>query len=207
VTTRFVSKEVRTAPLEDVDLRVDAKGLTFEGYAAVFGSVAQLGPFRERIASGAFRKTINDGADVRFLVEHEGVPLARTKSGTLRLVEDERGLRVAAVLDPRNPKVQELRSAVSRGDLDQMSFAFASVDDVWDEGGELPLRTLREVKLFDVSAVAYPAYEETTAQLRSATRHLETLARAQGIRIPPDPSAELERLRIRSASRRRLAEI
>ena len=68
--------------------------------------------FTEFVKRGAFSKTINDGADVRLLIDHEGVPLARTKSGTLTLEEDDRGLRVEADLDPSNPDAARIISAI-----------------------------------------------------------------------------------------------
>jgi HK97 family phage prohead protease len=108
---------------------------------------------------------LNDGADVRLLIDHEGVPLARTKSGTLALEEDERGLRVEAELDPANPDAMRVLSAMRRGDLSQMSFAFRTVKDSYNS--DRSVRELKEVQLFDVSIVTFPAYEETVAELRS----------------------------------------
>lgn len=186
--------------LADIELREAGDGLTFAGYAAIFDSPADVGPFREQIAGGAFKKTLKDGADVRFLVNHDGVPLARTKSGTLSLAEDDKGLRVEAHLDDKNPSVQELRSAMSRGDLDQMSFAFLAVKDEWDdeaEGG--PLRTLREAKLFDVSAVTYPAYEDTTAELRATAQAvLDARKTADEPHPEPDEGTSIEAAAVHS---------
>jgi HK97 family phage prohead protease len=122
-------------------------------------------PFIEYVRRGAFSKTLNDGADVRLLIDHEGVPLARTKSGTLALEEDERGLRVEAELDPANPDAMRVLSAMRRGDLSQMSFAFRTVKDSYNS--DRSVRELKEVQLFDVSIVTFPAYEETVAELRS----------------------------------------
>ena len=123
-------------------------------------------PFTEYVKRGAFSKTLNDGADVRLLIDHEGVPLARSKSGTLALEEDERGLRVEAELDPTNPDAARIISAMKRGDLNQMSFAFRTIKDNWSD--DRSVRELREVQLFDVSVVTFPAYEETVAELRNA---------------------------------------
>ena len=120
--------------------------------------------FTEFVKRGAFSKTLNDGADVRLLIDHEGVPLARSKSGTLALEEDERGLRVEAELDPMNPDAARTMSAMKRGDLSQMSFAFRTVKDNWNN--DRSVRELREVQLFDVSVVTFPAYEQTVAELR-----------------------------------------
>jgi HK97 family phage prohead protease len=125
-----------------------------------------LGGFTEYVARGAFSKTLNDGADVRLLIDHEGAPLARTKSNTMRLVEDERGLRVEADLDPANPRAAEIISALKRGDMNQMSFAFRVIKDEWSR--DRSTRTLKEVRLFDVSVVTFPAYENTIAEIRNA---------------------------------------
>ena len=114
---------------------------------------------------GAFTKTIKDGADVRLLIDHEGVPLARSKSGTLRMQEDDFGLRIEAMLDETNPDAAKVMSALRRGDVSQMSFAFQTVKDSWST--DKRTRELKEVRLYDVSVVTYPAYEETVAELRS----------------------------------------
>lgn len=183
-------EERRSVPLVDVELRAasDGDGLSFRGLAALYDSPTDIGPFREQVASGAFDKTLNDGADVRFLVNHEGVPLARTKSGTLQLSSVKRGLQVDIPhLDPLNPRAAELISAMKRKDLDQMSFAFMAMheDPPTDENDNL--RTLQEVRLFDVSAVTYPAYEDTTAELRQKkVELLSNYAHSLGITIRND---------------------
>lgn len=157
--------EKRTIAYSNLEVRAEGDGNTLIGYASVFDSPSEPMPFIEYVKRGAFSKTINDGADVRLLIDHEGVPLARTKSGTLVLEEDERGLRVEADLDPSNPDAARIISAMKRGDLSQMSFAFRTVKDNWNS--DRSVRELREVQLFDVSVVTFPAYEETVAELRS----------------------------------------
>jgi HK97 family phage prohead protease len=149
------------------------------GYALVYdtrydiGGGPDSGGFTEIIARGAATKSSKDG-DVRLLVNHTGVPLARSKSGTLKLESDDIGLRVSAELDPSNPVVAELRSAMSRGDMDEMSFAFRAINQEWSEDYEL--RTIRELKLYDVSVVTFPANPATVAQLRETTDKVETAA-------------------------------
>lgn len=147
-----------------LEVRQADNGHTLFGYAAVFDSPSEPMPFVEYVKRGAFSKTIKDGADVRLLIDHEGVPLARTKSGTLRISEDERGLAVEAELDPMNPDAARVISAMKRGDLSQMSFAFRTIKDSWSD--DRSVRELREVQLFDVSVVTFPAYEETVAEIR-----------------------------------------
>lgn len=148
-----------------LDLRQADNGTTLYGYAALFDSPSEPMPFIEYVKRGAFSKTLNDGADVRLLIDHEGVPLARTKSGTMRLVEDERGLAVEADLDPMNPDAARVISAMKRGDLSQMSFAFRTIQDKFSD--DRMVRELREVQLYDVSVVTFPAYEQTVAEIRS----------------------------------------
>jgi hypothetical protein len=177
-------EERRSVPFDDVELREASDGLTFHGYAAMFDSETDLGPYRETIERGAFKKTLADGADVRMLVNHEGIPLARTRSRTLKLREDKRGLLVEAKLDPDNPRAQE-----------QMSFAFRAIQETPHDEND-GLRVLREVELFDVSPVTYPAYEDTTAEMREMRISLlGNYAHSLGITIrtdPEDPPAEPE---------------
>lgn len=143
----------------------------FKGYAAKFNKRTQIGPkawgFQEQIAPGAFVKSI-DESDVRFLVNHDpNLILARNKAGTLTLSEDKTGLVTEADLAPTSYG-RDLAISLERGDVSQMSFAFEVVREEWetlDDGGEL--RTINEAKLWDVSAVTFPAYEDTTAGLRA----------------------------------------
>ena len=136
------------------------------GYAAMFGEMSEdLGGFRERIAPGAFSKAI--GGDVRALFNHDSnLILGRTKSKTLTIVEDQRGLRIE-ITPPDTQVARDLMESVSRGDVDQMSFGFRTIKENWEEvDGEL-VRTLVEVRLFDVSPVVFPAYPQTEIALRS----------------------------------------
>lgn len=158
--------EKRAIAYTNLELRAEGGSNKLFGYAAVFDSPSEPMPFREYVRRGAFTKTLKDGADVRLLVDHSGIPLARTKSGTLRLWEDEIGLAMETELDEANPLAATVISAMRRGDMTQMSFAFRTIKDSWDEGGMV--RELREVQLYDVSIVTYPAYEATMVQLRAA---------------------------------------
>ena len=185
------------------EFRAEGDSVKVGGYAAVFNSLSQdLGGFREVIRRGAFTHTIAQGADVRFLINHDGMPLARTKSGTLRLAEDDRGLRIDATLDPSDPDVQRLIPKMRRGDLSQMSFGFRTLKDAWRQEGAEQIRELHAVDLFDVSAVTYPAYQATDVALRS-------LAASRAVEIPDgDPLAlywarlELEQVRADGVSLR-----
>ena len=165
-TTNETRKQIAYTNLELRAMDDSEDGWTVSGYAAVFDSPSEPLPWTEYVKRGAFRKTIKDGADVRLLIDHTGVPLARTKSGTLKLREDDKGLYMEARLDPNNPDAVKMRSALMRGDVSQMSFAFETIKDSWNK--ERTVRELREVKLHDVSIVTYPAYEETSAEIRNS---------------------------------------
>jgi len=156
--------ERRSVAYSNLEVRALEDSTKLIGYAAVFDSPSEPLPWIEYVRRGAFTKTLNDGADVRLLIDHEGIPLARSKSGTLNLMEDERGLRVEADLDPTNPDAQRVLSAMRRGDMTQMSFAFRTIKDSWNR--DRSMRELKEVQLYDVSIVTFPAYEETVAELR-----------------------------------------
>ena len=161
--------ELRTWSISDVEQKDDEDGLiSFAGYASVFDYAYPVndmrGTYLENVSRGAFTKTLQEKDDVKLLVNHEGIPLARTKSNTLNLVEDERGLRVEAKLDPENPKVAEVASAMKRNDLNEMSFAFQAIKDEFNEAGDE--RTIREAKLYDVSVVTTPASDATVAKIR-----------------------------------------
>ncbi len=168
------------------------------GHAAVFNQEARIGDFfRERIEKGAFRDSIERNDDVPFLINHSDLPLARTTSGTLRLSEDEIGLRVEARLDMEDPDVQRIVPKLRRGDLSKMSFAFRATKDEWDErDDDIPLRTLRALDLFDVSVVTTPAYDGTDIGLRS----LEGARESE--RIDAEKEAEEKRKNFENARRR-----
>ena len=144
----------------------EGEPLRMVGYAAVFNQWSEdLGGFRERIAPGAFRKTL--GSDVRALWNHDpSFVLGRTLNGTLTLEEDARGLRVE-ITPPAGGIYDGFVDNVRRGDVNQMSFAFSVVKDdrQRDEKGN-QVRILQEVRLHEVSPVSFPAYPTTEVGLR-----------------------------------------
>lgn len=162
----------------DVELRAaDDKPVQMRGYAAKFDNLSQdLGGFVERIAPGAFAKTLAE-ADVKALFNHDAnLLLGRSKSGTLRMSEDKTGLHYEVDL-PDTTLGRDLAVLLERGDVSQSSFAFRVVRDDWEtDDQDRPVRTLVEVKLFDVSPVTYPAYLDTEASMRAA---LPSLASAR----------------------------
>ena len=189
----------RRAVARDFELRSadDGSGgstLTFTGYASVTESSYEmedwLGPYTEVIRSGAFGKTLAEGADVPFKLNHDGMTLARTKSGTMKLSEDDTGLNVEAEFDPRNSAVRDMQSAMERGDMDEMSFGFRVMRQEWSP--DFTQRDILEVNLNkgDVSLVNYGANPATAgAALRSA-EIAETLAQW---RLTADPD-DVQRL-------------
>jgi HK97 family phage prohead protease len=190
-------REVRKLAKLEVRATPDG-GAILEGYATVYNYAYDLGGgpaaggFTEIIASGATAKSAAE-ADVRLLVNHDGIPLARTKSGTMTLQSDDIGLRVTAQLDPTNPMSASLRSAMERGDMDQMSFAFKVLRDSWD--AQYDVRTIHEVKLFDVSMVTYPASPATVAKIRSED--------AQGSEQATGRSVEMAKRQLEAITARR----
>jgi HK97 family phage prohead protease len=154
------------------EIRADDDGtIRVSGHAAVFNQEADIaGMFREVIRPGAFTDAIGRD-DVVFLVNHDGLPLARTRSGTLRLEEDDIGLRMETELDPDDPDVKAIVGKMRRGDLDKMSFAFRAELQEWDDTQDPPLRTIQRAALFDVSVVTNPAYDGTDIGLRSLQDH------------------------------------
>lgn len=151
-------------------VEIRARGRRLEGYAATFDTPAEIGGrFVETIARGAFAASLKSRGDVLALIDHDpGRVLARTRSGTLRLAEDTRGL--AFDLDvPDTSAGRDVLALAERGDLGGMSFGFTAVD----EHREGSMRELRAVELHEISIVlAWPAYGGTVIQARA----LETAA-------------------------------
>ena len=194
-----VDMERRTIRLRDVELRkaeeTDGHTPEIRGYAAVFGSLSEdLGGFREQIAPGAFATSIRQN-DIRALWEHNPqYVLGRNTSGTLNLDEDEQGLWIT-VVPPDAQWARDLMAMMERGDVNQMSFGFQTREDSWENTPTGPVRTLKDVSLFDVSVVSFPAYAATSAQVRD---YLTALSQADGA----DDAAKAG-LQARSAARRR----
>lgn len=152
-----------------IEVRQAGDARTLTGYAAVFNRETTIaGLFREQIAPGAFTEAVGRD-DVRALFNHDpNFVLGRTAAGTLTLREDETGLHYEAI-PPAVSWANDLLVSVSRGDITQSSFAFSVEAEEWTHAkrGEMPLRTITRAKLYDVSPVTYPAYEETTVSARS----------------------------------------
>lgn len=168
IERRILCKEVRA------ESGADGKPL-IRGYAAVFNQLSEdLGGFREQISTGAFSEAIGN-SDVRALVNHDpNIVLGRNKAGTLTMREDAAGLYVE-VTPPDTQAARDLITSMQRGDINQMSFAFTVTkdDQTWTRDGTGPwLRTIKRVsRLYDVSVVTYPAYQQTNAAARALKEH------------------------------------
>jgi hypothetical protein len=167
---RTVSKIETRVFTNDFEVRETSDGMTLSGYAAVFNSNSEPLPFIERIAPGAFKRSLSSRNDIKLLWNHDSSSvLGSTRAGTLRLYEDEKGLRVEADL-PDTSQGRDARVLIQRGDVTGFSFGFTvpANGDRWNaEGTE---RTLTSVRLLEVSTgVAFPAYSATagTATVRS----------------------------------------
>lgn len=180
-------REIRIAtvawPTVDVEIRASGDdGMTFTGYAAVFNSPSEDMGFRERIAPGAFTRSLKTkGSDIRMFMNHNtDHVLATTKAKTLVLAEDDKGLLATAKL-PDTQAGRDLSTLMKRGDVDSMSFGFWPVRENWtDDAGKETApwfgtqRELTEVNLLEVSPVTgWPAYTGTSAAVRSLADRIE----------------------------------
>ena len=166
--TRCYNMSFETREAED-----EGKGIV-EGMAIVYNSRTDIGWFDEIIEQNALEHT--DMKDVRMLVNHDTsmIPLARsrnnTSNSTLQLIKDINGLRIRAKLDiENNADAKSLYSAIKRGDISSMSFMFEVDGEAWeDEMSDHPLRRITSIsKIYEVSAVTFPAYEQTEINARS----------------------------------------
>lgn len=188
--TRTTTEERRRLPLSTADVVIraiegDTADERFHGYAAKFNSRTAIGNplrwgFYEEIAPGAFTKTLQEG-DARFLIDHDSYHVvSRVTAGTLSLAEDAVGLPVDSALDTALSYVNDLKANVRNGNITGMSFGFYVLKDQWSvesidtsEGPvEVEVRRILEVRLIEVSAVAFPAYEDTEAELASVASAL-----------------------------------
>lgn len=151
-----------------IETREEGKAEKIVGHAAVFDTIGDGGWFREKIAPGAFRKSI-DQDDIRALFNHNpDYVIGRNKAGTLILREDEKGLWIE--VDPPDTQfARDLKISIARGDISQMSFGFEIISEERQKGtgNEPDLFTLREVKLWDVSPVTFPFYAQTDVSVHS----------------------------------------
>ena len=163
-------RQVRMIP-SDFQTREEDGDLAIEGYFAVFNSDYNIAPdMSESVAPGAFTEMLS--GDIRALVNHDTtLVLGRTKAGTLRLKEDERGLWGHVTVNPNDRAAMDLYERVKRGDVDGCSFGFDILDEETDfrEDGSIHW-TINKVKLYEVSCCTFPAYEDTNISAREKQR-------------------------------------
>lgn len=184
--------ERRAFKCEEFELRATSDStLTLNGYASVFGKGYEMyggpekGGWTEIVDRAAFDETLKRKPDVHLLINHDGLPLARTKSGTLRLSSDSVGLKVDAELDRSDPDVQRLEVKMGRGDMDEMSFAFRTIRHEWNE--DETERRLLELNLDkgDVSVVNFGANPHTSVGFRSARDIIDAINEIDGADLDP----------------------
>ena len=181
--------EVRHWAASGLELRssADSDTITITGEPIVYNTDYQVrdlfGEFTERMTTGVAANVLADGVDCRFLFNHDGLPLARTVSGTLVLEDTPTALRFSARLDARQQLANDLAVAVERGDISQMSCGFIVAEDNWDERME-DRTILRLADLLDVSAVTYPASPTTSIDV----------ARRMAMEIPVESRARARKL-------------
>lgn len=162
------TKETRTFDITKLSTRdaTEEQPSKITGYAAVFNSKTTIGGwFDEVIEPGAFARSLSENSDIRALFNHNwDNVLGRTKSGTLRLEEDEKGLKFEIEL-PNTSVGRDLAESMSRGDINQCSFGFWIIEENWDYSVEPALRTIKEVELYEISVVSIPAYDDTEVSL------------------------------------------
>lgn len=167
--SRIGSRQVRAVPTELRTKREDGDNPIIEGYFAVFNSNYQISnDMSESVAPGAFARSLEEN-DIRALVNHDTtLVLGRTKSGTLELKEDGKGLYGTIQVNPNDRSAMDLYERVSRGDVDGCSFGFdirAEETEIGDDGSAH--WTMTDIDLAEVSCCTFPAYQETNIQARS----------------------------------------
>ena len=176
-----MKKEIRAFNFEVRAEENDEHGTFLEGRPIVYDSRTDLGWYDEIIENGALTDT--DLTDVRFLVNHntDMIPLARSRNNnansTMQMEVDGEGLKIRVDLDTENnAEAKSLYSAVKRGDISGMSFMFTVDGDRWEDmESEHPIRTVTDIsKVFEVSAVTFPAYSDTSINARGLSGALES---------------------------------
>lgn len=174
-------KEIRKFDFEVRAKRDEQHGTYLEGTPIVYDAWTNLGWYDEQIQRGALDST--DLTDVRFLINHntDMIPLARSRNNnensTMQMTVDEGGMNIRVNLDiENNSDARSLYSAVERGDIDGMSFMFVVDGELWEEEeSDHPKRTITDIeKVFEVSAVTFPAYEQTSISARGLADALES---------------------------------
>jgi HK97 family phage prohead protease len=191
-----MKRELRAFELKNLEIRAEeGQPKKIIGYAAVFETLSEpMFGFREKIQAGAFAESIG-ADDIRALWNHdENYVLGRNRAGTLKLEEDELGLKIE-ITPPDAQWARDLLVSIERRDVSQMSFRFETLKDMWDEEDPQNIvRTLVKARLWDVSPVTFPAYTSTSANVRT---YEEILIEHRAAESQADEAAKIkERKRI-----------
>jgi len=162
-------EDIELRSIDQAELRVEEredKQPVIKGYAIVYNKLSEdLGGFREQVSPGACSRAIKED-DIRAAFNHDSnYILGRNKAGTLQLSEDDKGVFFEINPLPDTQWCRDLQVSISRGDINQCSFKFSVIKDQWEDK-KMPVRTLLDMKLYDVSIVTYPAYPQTSVKVR-----------------------------------------
>lgn len=187
--------ERETRAVRGLEMRAAEDGassvVTLDGYASVTGHWYDVaggvdkGGWREQIMPGAFAKTLDEQLDAMFLLfDHDGLPLAGTRNGSMDLAEDGEGLRVEARIDTGvSSYAADVAGSVRSGLIDSMSFAFMATRQEWND--DYTERRIGELRMFEASVVKWPANPATVAQMRSAVAELRAVGPRGTALVPP----------------------
>lgn len=185
----FVSSEMRV-------VRKDGESPRIVGHAAVFNSPTEIGSklwgWKERVSPGAFKESIRVD-DIRGLFNHDpNLILGRNVSGTMELAEDEKGL-LYEIDPPDTQPARDLLASIDRGDISGSSFAFEVQEQKWtitDDPEKWDERELVTIKLWDVSPVTFPAYDDTDVGKRQYTEQRDGLTEQAAAAIKPEKNSD-----------------
>lgn len=191
-------RELRTLT-EGLELRfaqTEDESTTTQGYACLFDNVTSIGGYwQERFAKGAWSKSLGERDVVALHSHDDGRPMGRKSRDTLRIEEDDTGLRFENDL-PDTQDGRDLATSIDRGDIEGMSFRFRALKEEWDETQDPPMRTVIEAELYEITYTAFPAYPDTEVGMRS-------LEHARQEKRSHNKSAALARLAMRQAQTER----
>jgi uncharacterized protein len=184
IEKRSIATEVRASEQKDC--------YEIRGVAAAYNSLSKnLGSFRERIAPGAFTRSLNSGNDLKCLYNHDsGVVLGSRRAGTLTVEDTKRGLEFRCSLNPESQQHRDIFQSVKRGDIADMSFGFVvdpngdEFDEAKDENGKrFTRRTLKSISCHEISVVSFPAYNATSVSARSLDYMLAPKTSAEDVEL------------------------
>jgi HK97 family phage prohead protease len=165
-------REIRTIPAKELRIsQVAADGTrTITGTAIVFNSRSlDLGGFQEIVSPGAVTKTLSSGSNVLLLNNHQtSQPLGSTRSGSLNITTDSKGVNFSCKIDTRQSYASDLAYSIENNVTQGCSFGFYTEEDTWSNDNGILTRTLESISIFELSLTVAPAYESTTATVRTS---------------------------------------